>query len=243
MSITDRLIANLQRHVELGPDELKRLASLTVDRRNFRDGEVIISADDKLKRSCVLAEGLALRVHPADGLNRKRVITAVHVPGDFVDLHGFLLSRLRHDVVASGAVVMDFVQHDELREITRTHPRLTRILMMCTAIDAAVNRTWLMAAASLQATAHLAHLLCEIYVRLEQAGVAAGRQMRIPLLQRDLADMLGYSTVHVNRAVRELRDSGALRWNGQDIEILNWDELTRIGRFKPNYLWLSAHRQ
>ncbi|MDO5658761.1 MAG: Crp/Fnr family transcriptional regulator [Paracoccus sp. (in: a-proteobacteria)] len=231
----------LQRHAELGPAEFERLAKIETTRASFRDGETIIPLQSKLEQSCILVSGLALRVHSAEVLNRSRVISAIHVPGDFVDLHGFLLSGLGHEVVASGHAVTEFISHDELREITRTHPRLTRLLMMCTAIDAAVNRQWLAAAASLHSTAHLAHLLCEIYTRMEQAGAADSHRMVLPLLQRDLADMLGYSTVHVNRAVRDLRDAGLVRWQGQHIEIEDWNGLIRLARFSPKYLSLGAH--
>ncbi|MEB0161010.1 helix-turn-helix domain-containing protein, partial [Pseudomonas sp. AH2 (2023)] len=86
-------------------------------------------------------------------------------------------------------------------------------------LDAAIHRQWLVAAASLRSSAHLAHLLCEIYTRLNAVGAASEHQFHLPLLQRELADILGYSPIHVNRAVRDLRDRGLIRWLGAEITI------------------------
>ena len=67
--------------------------------------------------------------------------------------------------------------------------------------------------------------------------------MTLPLLQRDLAVILGYSPIHINRAVRDLRDRGLVRWSGNEIEILDWQGLTRLARFDPTYLDLERRRR
>ena len=148
-----------------------------------------------------------------------------------------------HSVVSLGVTEVEFVDHEELVEITETYPHLTRLLWMATLIDAAVHRQWLVAAASLRSSAHLAHLLCEIYTRLNAVGAATNHRFTLPLLQRELADILGYSPIHINRAVRDLRDRGFLRWNGNEVEILNWAGLSRLARFDPTYLDMEKHRR
>ena len=114
---------------------------------------------------------------------------------------------------------------------------------MSTAIDAAIHRQWLVAAASLRSGAHLAHLLCELYVRLSSVGAAQNHAFTLPLLQKELADILGYTPIHINRAVRDLRDGGLIRWVGNEIEILDWPGLVRLARFDPGYLGLDRSRR
>ena len=48
-----------------------------------------------------------------------------------------------------------------------------------------------------------------------------------------------YRRRHINRAVRDLRDGGLIRWVGSEIEILDWDGLVRLARFDPAYLRLE----
>ncbi|WP_236635842.1 Crp/Fnr family transcriptional regulator [Paracoccus aminophilus] len=187
----------------------------------------------------MVMRGMAVRSHGVPGRSGERVISAIHVAGDFVDLHGFVLTRLEHDIVALGPVTAEFIDHSDLREISENFPHLSRLFWLSTVIDAAMHRQWLVAAASLRSNAHLAHLLCEIYVRLASVGAAQDHRFVLPALQRELAEMLGYSPIHINRAVRDLRDRGLVRWTGAQVEILDWGELARLARFSPEYLDLD----
>ena len=242
MALSQFFIRYLECRDALSAAERDRLLSLPTRRVRFDSGDVIVSQEVLVTESCLMIAGMSARVHNLLS-NRDRVITALHVPGDFVDLHGFVLAGLEHCVVAQGPAEVEFVSHDVLRELTREWPHLTRLLWMSTAIDAAIHRQWLVAAASLRSSAHLAHLLCEIYVRLRSVGAARDLSFALPLLQRDLACILGYSPIHINRAVRDLRDRKLLRWSGNEVEVLDWPELVRLARFDPAYLDLERKRR
>lgn len=238
MAISDVLIRYLQRRDEIGAADLERLRSIPVTRQEFAPGEVIIPRSVKLDRSCLMLSGMSARCHHLKRDN-EIVITALHVPGDFVDLHGFLLSGLEHTVRSCGVSEVEFVDHRELRKITEEFPHLTRLLWLSTLIDAAIHRQWLVAAASLRSSAHLAHLLSELHLRLKVMGLAEGDTFELPLLQRELAQILGYSPIHVNRSVRDLRDRGLVRWTGSRVAILDLKGLHAFAEFQPEYLDLE----
>ena len=61
--------------------------------------------------------------------------------------------------------------------------------------------------------AHLAHLICELFLRLETVGLVRGNSFDFPLTQADIADMIGLSLVHTNRTIQELRSSGLVTWH------------------------------
>ncbi|MDO5528319.1 MAG: Crp/Fnr family transcriptional regulator [Paracoccus sp. (in: a-proteobacteria)] len=239
MAISDYFIRYLERRTSLTDEDRERLAALQTENVRFASGDIIVAQDQIVSRSCMMLRGMSARVHFLNGRTEARVITALHVPGDFIDLHGFLLAGLEHSVVAVGNTDVEFIGHDQLREITETSPHLTRLLWMSTTIDAAIHRQWLVAAASLRSSAHLAHLLCEIYTRLSVVGVAHDYRFTMPLLQRELAEILGYSPIHINRAVRDLRERGLLRWHGSEIELPDWQGLVSLARFRPDYLDLE----
>jgi CRP-like cAMP-binding protein len=239
LAITDYFIRFLQCRDNLAERDLTRLRSVRTQQVSFAAGEVIVPADRLIKRSCMMLRGLSARSHQLVGRPGEQVITALQVPGDFVDLHGFVLAGLEHSVVAVGPVEVEFIDHAELTDITENFPHLTRLLWMATMIDAAIHRQWLTAAALLRSSAHLAHLLCEVYTRLNVVGAAANHCFTLPLLQRELADILGYSAIHVNRAVRDLRDRGLVQWSGPDVVILDWVSLTTLARFHSGYLDLE----
>ena len=243
MAITEYFIRFLQRRDSLPERDLARLRALRTQHVSFASGEVIVPVDRVAKRSCMMLRGMSARQHMLNDRPTERAITALHVPGDFVDLHAFVLHGIEHSVVAVGPAEAEFIGHDELTEITENYPHLTRLLWMSTAIDAAIHRQWLVAANALRSSAHLAHLICEIYTRLAAVGAARDHRLTLPLLQRELANILGYSSIHINRAVRDLRDRGLVRWAGTDIQILDWLGLARLARFDPEYLDLERRRR
>lgn len=243
MAITEYFVRYLQRRDQLSLSDLERLRAIKTTHAAFKPGEIIVPKGVSPRQSCMMLRGMAARQHMLNDRPTERAITALHVPGDFVDLHSFVLECLDHEVVSMGASEVEFIDHDELQEITVNFPHLTRLLWMSTVIDAAVHRQWLVAAASLRSSAHLAHLLCEIYTRLASVGAAQNHVFTLPLLQKELADILGYTPIHINRAVRDLRDARLIRWTGQQVEILNWSRLAHMARFKPDYLQLDRARR
>ena len=70
--------------------------------------------------------------------------------------------------------------------------------------------------AGMAACVRIAHLLCNIYERMDRSGLTYGRQCAMPLTQMDLADLTGLTPVHVNRTLQSMRSKGLLelqsRW-------------------------------
>ena len=167
--------------------------------------------------------------------NGRRQITALHVPGDFVDLHSFLLARMDHGVVALTPCRIGV----ELRVITDRYPNLTRLLWLTTLLDGAIHREWLVAMGRRSALGHTAHLICELFLRLKSIGRTEGNSMQLPITQAELGDTLGISTVHVNRVVQELRNQRLITWRGEKLTIDDWDGLREAAEFDPTYLHLG----
>jgi CRP-like cAMP-binding protein len=49
------------------------------------------------------------------------------------------------------------------------------------------------------ARTRVAHLLCEIAVRLQSAGLMTGNRYELPMTQEQIGNATGLTTVHVNR--------------------------------------------
>ena len=94
----------------------------------------------------------------------KRQISAIHIPGDFVDLHSLLVQPMDHSVAALTECTVALVAHDLLRELSGSQPHLTRMLWLLTVVDAAIFRQGLVAAARLPAESQIARFFCEMHV-------------------------------------------------------------------------------
>jgi len=228
------LIAKLGRRDKLTEAEQQILETSAYSVRTFSAGEEIVAEGSASDFSCLILEGWASRNKQLkDG---RQQITAFHIVGDFVDLHSFLLKPMDHTVAAVTECKMAMVKHAVLREVTENHPHLTRMLWLSTLLDAAMHREWLVTLGRLPAPAHLAHLLCELYLRLEAVGRAEDHSFEFPVTQILLADALGLSTVHVNRVVQELRREKLITWRGARVGIPNFDRLKAFAEFDPTYL-------
>lgn len=85
------------------------------------------------------------------------------------------------------------------------------------------------------AYARLAHLLCELFVKMRALGIAKEQSYTFPMTQAEIGDATGLSTVHVNRTLQELRDDGFIRTVGREMIIENWEGLQVVGEFDPRY--------
>lgn len=196
----------------------------------------IVAEGSRRSSSTLLVDGFAARYKLVEDGGRQ--ITAVHVPGDFVDLHSFLLHQMDHGVSALTACRVATLPHPSLASIVKHYPHLGRLLWLATLVDGSIKREWLVGMGRRTATARLAHLICGVASRLEVVGLAPKHQFLFPATQTDLGDMLGTSAVHMNRSLQELRARSLIQWKGHVVKILDWEGLTGFADFDPAYLHL-----
>lgn len=231
-------ISKLERRDSLSDDEKSALLSAAGAVETFPAGSDLVLEGDRPDRSMLVASGFTTRYRLlGDGT---RQITAIHLPGDFVDLHSFLLKTMDHSVGALSACRVVTFPHANLKAITERHPHLTRLLWLMTLLDSAIHREWIVAMGRRSAMEQMAHLLCEIFTRLAVVGLGnRDRELMLPINQTELGDTLGLSTVHVNRTLQQLRAEQLISWQGQAVRILDWDRLAKIAEFDPTYLHLD----
>lgn len=230
-------VAKLERRDRLAADEVAALHALPVRTKHFAKGQEIIRYGDKPTSSTAMVHGFSGRTRElASG---QRQILAFHIPGDFVDLHSFLLKEMDHAVLAVTDCEVGFVAHDDLRRLQETMPHLTRLLWLSTLLDAAVTREWLLSLGSRPALERTALLFCELYMRLDVVGLCRSDEYRLPVTQAELGEFLGLSTVHVNRMMQELRARDALDWRRGTVRVLDWTKLCELAGFDSTYLHLD----
>ena len=227
----------LARRDDLSNAELEALKGIRGRVRDIPAHHDIITLRAHVEVSCLLLHGLCGRYSAfRDG---PRQFTEINVPGDFIDLHGFVMKQLDHGVMAFSECRVLEVPHAELRSLTDAYPHLTRLLWLETVIDAAVHRQWLLSMGRQIGPARLGRLLCELYVRLETVGLAYDRRMDLPMTQQQVGEALGFSAVHTNRTIQALREGGFLTWRDQQVDIHDWEGLVALSEFDSTYLRLT----
>jgi CRP-like cAMP-binding protein len=230
------LISKLARHGDLSDEEKDVLQQSSSRIVVYGPREDIVLEGSSPDHSCLIVSGFAVRQNHS--LEGHRQITAFHVPGDFADLHSFLLQPMDDGVAALTSCTVAKVAHTDLKEITKKYPYLTRLLWHATLVDAAVHRAWMTSLGRMEARARFAHLLCELRDRLAVIGMVQDNSYDLPITQDELGDAFGISTVHVNRMFQDLRADGLITSRGKTLIINDWACLQQVGQYKPDYLFM-----
>jgi len=249
-------------------DAFRKKVSLMVDREPFiRKLETVVSLNDGerglLRERCrrvislkakeeiaqegadpkvvhLVLSGFACRYKLlADG---SRQIVAFLVPGDLCDLHVFILDQLDHNIATLTDCRLALLSRDDITALCE-RPKIAQALWWSTLTDQAVLREWLVNIGRRAAEERVAHLLCELLLRLRNVGlVSDDNSYTLPVTQTELADTLGLTVVHVNRMIKNLRDMNLISLTGRQVTVRDEVGLMRFCGFRSNYLHLEADR-
>lgn len=158
------------------------------------------------------------------------------IPGDLCDLNLFILDRMDHAIGALTELRVAEVGRELLRRIITNHPNITTALWWQELVSKSIHREWIVNVGQRNALERIAHLCCEMFLRLKSVGLTDGFSCHFPPTQRDLGDATGLTSVHVNRTLQELRREGLIILEGKTLTIPDMRALQRAGLFNPAYL-------
>jgi len=95
----------------------------------------------------------------------RRQILTILIPGDFFDLHGFLLKTMDHSVATFGATRIAAIGRETVRDILLNHPRIGAALWWSAMQEQAMMRERIVALGRRSARGRLAYFLCELVWR------------------------------------------------------------------------------
>lgn len=229
--------SKLEAFTRLSADDRSALAQVS---RNFRFVDArrdLISEGDRPRYVHLVLDGWACRYKQLpDG---KRQIVALFVPGDFCDVNVFILRAMDHSIGAITRLKVAMITPEDMNALTHERPRITQALWWHELISAAVQREWTLNLGQRSAYERLAHLLIELYMRLNTVGRAQNGRCDFPLTQNDLADATGLTSVHVNRTLQELRRDGLIELERKQLQIVDMPRMIDVAMFNPNYLHLE----
>jgi CRP-like cAMP-binding protein len=229
-------LKKLRRRSPINAEEEQALRALVAETRSVPADQTLIRNGVELNSSLLLLDGWLARCKDLPGGERQ--VTQLHVPGDFADLHGFSLKRLDHDVATLTDCEIAVVPHARIAALMESFPRLARLYWFSTNVDAAITRELALSLGQRSALSRMAHLFCELYVRLDLVGRADADGYAFPLTQRELAECLGLTVVHANRTLQELRRRGLIELENRRLRILDREGLEEVAEFDPDYLYL-----
>jgi CRP-like cAMP-binding protein len=233
-SALETFVERLNALAPLSQEDIGALKGLNGQIAQVRANSEIIMPGAQFEHAVLVATGLVGRYLQL--ANGERQITAIHVPGEIADLHRIAARSAGSALQALTNARILLISGQDLRAIVAASPRIAQAFWVYSAIDAAILSRWTVILARHEAKARMAHLLCEIGLRLEPSGHGLRNDFLLELTQGQIGDALGLTPVHVNRTLRALKEIGALEIEGRIFRIPDWPRLAAIAEFDPDYL-------
>jgi CRP-like cAMP-binding protein len=231
------LSRKLSRWIALPEADQQMLETLPGHVRGFARGDRPLVGIDPTSCTLLMLEGWAAEYK--DTPHGRRVIVEYLLPGDFR-----LSSPHRDrtlDMVMLSQGVVQLVPQDAMERL-RARDAIRRALEWTESVRSATQAEWLVNIGARKAYARLAHLLCELAVRMNSVDMLDANVCELPLTQIDLAASLAMSNVHLNLALQRLRAAKLVEVSARRLTILKRAELEAIAGFDDSYLlrWPTA---
>jgi CRP-like cAMP-binding protein len=201
-------------------------------------GEDIVCEGDRTEKIRILLSGWACRYKMLED-GRRQIVNFV-LPGNICDPFIYLFPTTDHSIGTLTPVVYSELERSHFERLIATDATLAEALYCEMIAEVSIQREWTINLGRRDALERVAHVICELFERLNAVGLADGTSFAFPMTQTDLADATGLSTVHLNRTLQELRSSGLITLRDRNLTINDFQALSNAAMFNPNYLHLGG---
>lgn len=221
----------------LTADEQQAVLDLPGTAIQVRPNRDFVTLGKRVDHSCLVVSGIVGRFkQDRDG---RRQITMLHIPGDMCDLHSVVEPVATSALQALSNATILQVPHEAIRVVAARYPALSLALWRDCMVDAAIMAEWVMNVGRRDARERVAHLFCEMAIRLGSGAHHNALKFDLPITQAHVADATALTAVHVNRTLQSLRSDGLLDWKLGKVEIFKWEELKHLAQFDATYLFAN----
>lgn len=232
--MANAFIRKLSALADLTEADVAMLAAGTSHVRSYQARRDLIREGDRPGPVFVVLEGWACRykILPSGA----RQITSFMLPGDSCDLHVELLAEMDHSIQTITQASIATITRASMDEMMNGSPRIARALYSAQLVDEATLRAWIVSMGRRSSVERVAHLMCELYLRLRGTESLGDDMVELPVSQLLFADALGMTPVHINRVLRRLREAGIMEISRRSLRVIDPIGLVRVAGFDENYL-------
>ncbi|MGN6489852.1 MAG: Crp/Fnr family transcriptional regulator [Devosia sp.] len=237
----DAFLLKLSQGAALTADDERMICRLIGNTRHYQTGQTIIADGDVPRHLILIQSGWAYRQRYM--ANGKRQIVSVLLPGDLTEPFGALPPMVMYSLRAVTPVEAGLIDPAQLRAAAEASPSLGQALWQDLLVSAADAHDRVVTLGSLDAVERVGHLFCELHSRLSAIGLVKAGEFEMPMTQADIADLLGLSTVHVNRCMQELRATGMLSLSRGCAKVHDIEALASASMFESRDHYLKPHAE
>lgn len=215
---------------QLDADQLAYMEDFKDREISLTRGEALIEEGQHTSRLYTLLEGVMIRFHSLE--DGRRQIVNFMFPGDLVGLQAAFDEPARHSVESLTAARLCVFRNEDFVDLIGHQPRFGYDLTWLAAKEETALEGHMVSLGQRSAKERLTYLAVWLVDRALSTGVADDdRNLRVPITQTQIADMLGLSLVHTNRTIRQLEREGLVIWGSRKIRIPDMDRACEFAKF------------
>lgn len=228
------MVERLERHRPFSIWDRKAVLGLPAIVKMLEPAAYLVREGETPSQCCVLLSGF-MYGHKMTGTGLRQIVS-LHMRGDMIDLQNLLTDTADHNIQSLTRAEVALIPRRVLEEMVISRPTVCAAVWAEMLIETSILREWVVNIGRRDALGRIAHLICELAIRLEDAGLGEGRRQSMPLTQEQLADAVGLTSVHVNRILQQMKAEGLIRREKRQVIIEDWRRMRSVGDFNPAYL-------
>jgi CRP-like cAMP-binding protein len=234
----NRLLARLDGFARLSEAERVTLRGAVSTHRRHATSQISVTGASPPDGILIVLNGFACRYRVV-GAGRRQILGYL-VAGDLCGLRLATLKRTGYYIGAFGPTETAILAPERILSCPDRCPNLIQALRWALLTEESIAREWITNVGQRTAYERVAHLICEMFVRLQRVGLTEEDRCALPLTQRDLGDALSLSSVHVNRVLRQMRLDGLAIFRHGQLVLTDRSALHRVAGFDSTYLHLQT---
>lgn len=150
-----------------------------------------------------------------------RQIVKIHLPGDILGAPSLALRHTAETLTALTQVRVRHIEAEKLGRIFHIAPRMGAALFLSAQQERVILMDRIASVGRTQAGGRVAALLLHLHERLSLIDPDRGPSFELPLTQEQIGDVIGVTSVHVNRTFRDLERRGFIVRDGMHFTLPN----------------------
>jgi CRP-like cAMP-binding protein len=217
----------MSQHISEALAEGARLlqAAFSRDRRVAPPRFLLSGPVSSTRCAFMLESGWAKRSRPLP--NGRRSLLAIYLPGDVIGLDAVLRCETMDEIETLSTSSYQVLEHQQLIELAAERSVGLQMLNLLIEEREREDRHTAMLS-GMSGEVRLAQLLLDLLGRRRPSGAQQAKSFPCPLTQRDMADHLGMTGIHVNRLLRDFRERDIAAMRSHIIEIFDCERLAQI---------------
>ena len=229
------MVEKFKHYIHLTQDEQDLLKSLEEREEHYKSGDLVRKKGESADDLIILKSGWAFISNQLD--QNIRSIFNVKLHGDIVGISELSFDKYLYDFVALTDITICPFPKKNLNEIFTKSERLSRVFYTILSREQSMLYERIVSIGRRTALEKVAHFMVEISVRLGMLGMDTEKKFDFPIRQEHIADLLGLSSIHVNRSMNELKRHGYIEYDRSSLTILDREKLLSLANF--NHLFLQ----